>query len=92
MAYYCKLCGCYHYPGSKYYYAHRIYASQNINQKVVKRNQLKDGDGNMASNIHKAIAPIIDKIIKDFNECKKIKLIIINDEDSKIELIIVQII
>ena len=26
----------------------------------------------MASNIHKAIAPIIDKIIKDFNECKKI--------------------
>ena len=36
----------------------------------------------MASNIHKAIAPIIDKIIKDFNECKKIKLIIINDEDS----------
>ena len=37
----------------------------------------------MASNIHKAIAPIIDKIIKDFNECKKIKLIIINDEDSK---------
>ena len=37
----------------------------------------------MASNIHKAIATIIDKIIKDFNECKKIKLIIINDEDSK---------
>lgn len=28
MAYYCKLCQCWHYPGSKYYYLHRIYSSQ----------------------------------------------------------------
>ncbi|MFW6233100.1 MAG: hypothetical protein ACOC3Z_00385 [Nanoarchaeota archaeon] len=38
MAYYCKLCGCWHYPGSKNYYAHRIYASKKHKpRKVVKR-------------------------------------------------------
>jgi len=50
-------------------------------RKWLKENRLKDGGGDMASNIHKAIAPIINKIIKDFDECKKIKLIIINDEN-----------
>lgn len=42
MAYYCKLCQCYHYPGSKHYYAHRIYASQKHKpKKVVKRKPTK---------------------------------------------------
>ena len=38
MAYYCKLCGCWHYPGSAIYYAHRKYAHQGIKpKKIVKR-------------------------------------------------------
>lgn len=42
MAYYCKLCGCWHYPSSRVYYAHKIYASQQRKpRKVVKRKKKK---------------------------------------------------
>jgi len=38
MAYYCKLCKCWHYPSSAVYYSHKIYASQGVRpRKVVKR-------------------------------------------------------
>jgi len=38
MAYYCKLCGCWHYPGSAIYYAHKRFASKSPKPKrVVKR-------------------------------------------------------
>ena len=38
MAYYCKLCQCWHYPSSAVYYSHKIYASQGVRpRKVVKR-------------------------------------------------------
>lgn len=38
MAYYCKLCQCWHYPGTKIYYIHRVHASQRHTPKnIVKR-------------------------------------------------------
>ena len=42
MAYYCKLCKCWHYPSSAVYYSHKIYASQGVRpRKVVKRKPTK---------------------------------------------------
>lgn len=38
MAYYCKVCQCWHYPGTEIWYAHRIYASKKPRpRKRVKR-------------------------------------------------------
>jgi hypothetical protein len=38
MAYYCRICGVWHYPGSAIYYAHKRYSSQSPKpRRIVKR-------------------------------------------------------
>ena len=45
MAYYCKLCQCWHYPSTKIWYAHRIYASRRqIPKAIVTRKKISFWD------------------------------------------------
>lgn len=42
MAYFCKLCQCWHYEGSEIHQRHKVYASQGIRpKKIVKRKKKK---------------------------------------------------